>query len=94
MRLVGIGEYNCEMNDRLLCDDENMDYCSEEQHVENCYDLAHNDFKRRCISLPTFCDGFWNCFDGADEVNCNESIYWTCPSRHHLCMEPEIYRKS
>ena len=41
-----------------------------------------------CNNTYTRCDGFWNCLNGADEVDCNPSPLINCPSRHHLCVSP------
>ena len=45
-----------------------------------------------CNNTYTRCDGFWNCFDGADEVDCNSSSsIIKCPSHHHhhICVSPK-----
>ena len=41
-----------------------------------------------CNNTYTRCDGFWNCFDGADEVDCDPSPALQCPSAHHICVSP------
>jgi hypothetical protein len=38
----------------------------------------------QCNNTYTHCDGHWNCFDGADEVDCDLK----CPFHHHLCVSP------
>jgi len=37
-----------------------------------------------CNNTYTRCDGYWNCLNGADEVNCE----WPplCPLFHHMCI--------
>ena len=39
-----------------------------------------------CNNTYTRCDGIWNCFDGADELNCDQPAI--CPSMHHACLSP------
>ncbi|CAF3945712.1 unnamed protein product [Adineta steineri] len=43
----------------------------------------------QCNNTYTRCDGFWNCFDGADEVNCNPSPPLNCSSTDHICVSPK-----
>ncbi|CAF3941186.1 unnamed protein product, partial [Rotaria sp. Silwood2] len=42
-----------------------------------------------CNNTYTHCDGIWNCFDGADEVDCDQLLTIQCPLHHHLCISPE-----
>ncbi|CAF1464938.1 unnamed protein product, partial [Adineta steineri] len=42
----------------------------------------------QCNNTYTRCDGIWNCFNGADEVHCNTSVSFSCPSNHHICISP------
>jgi hypothetical protein len=39
----------------------------------------------QCNNTYTRCDGFWNCLDGADEVDCDLSPLLKCPVHHHIC---------
>ncbi|CAF4552475.1 unnamed protein product, partial [Rotaria sp. Silwood2] len=43
-----------------------------------------------CNNIYTRCDGFWNCFNGADEVGCySSSLLHNCSSKHHhICVSP------
>ncbi|CAF1483273.1 unnamed protein product [Rotaria sordida] len=44
----------------------------------------------QCNNTYTRCDGFWNCFNGADEVDCySSSLSFNCPYQyHHICVSP------
>ena len=42
----------------------------------------------QCNNTYTRCDGFWNCFNGADEVDCGPSPALQCPPAHHICVSP------
>ena len=42
----------------------------------------------QCNNTYTRCDGFWNCFNGADEVDCDTSPLINCSSHHHICVSP------
>ncbi|CAF2706727.1 unnamed protein product [Rotaria sp. Silwood2] len=39
-----------------------------------------------CNNIYTRCNGFWNCFDGVDEIDCNSSSLLNCSPHHHLCV--------
>ena len=34
----------------------------------------------------TRCNGFWNSFDGVDEIDCDPSPLLNCPPNHHVCV--------
>ena len=42
-----------------------------------------------CNNINTRCDGYWNCPDGADEINCNPKVFIKCPPHHHVCVSKE-----
>lgn len=41
-----------------------------------------------CDNIYTRCDGIWNCFNGADELNCSSSI---CSAETHACVSLANY---
>ena len=51
---------------------------TDETECELCY----------CNSTYTRCDGFWNCLNGADEVDCDPSPLLECPMHSHVCISP------
>ncbi|UJR11756.1 hypothetical protein I4U23_015937 [Adineta vaga] len=38
-----------------------------------------------CNNVYTRCNDFWNCPNGADELNCDSSPILQCPSNNHIC---------
>ncbi|CAF3548055.1 unnamed protein product [Rotaria sp. Silwood1] len=44
----------------------------------------------KCNNTYTRCNGFWNCFNGADEVDCySSSLSFNCSHQHHyICVSP------
>ena len=45
----------------------------------------------QCNNTYTRCDGYWNCLNGADEVDCNQNPLIKCPLNHHICVEPGTF---
>ncbi|CAF0830570.1 unnamed protein product [Rotaria sordida] len=45
----------------------------------------------QCNNTYTRCDGLWNCFNGADEIDCDSLSLLKCPSYHHICVSPQTY---
>ena len=43
----------------------------------------------QCNNIYTRCDGFWNCLNGEDEVNCQSSSLFNCPLGHR-CIAPNM----
>jgi len=43
----------------------------------------------QCNNTYTRCDGFWNCLNGADEIDCDIT---DCPINHHLCITPQTFQ--
>ncbi|CAF1279338.1 unnamed protein product [Adineta steineri] len=41
-----------------------------------------------CDNIYTHCDGFYNCWNGADELGCNFSPLLNCPLHNHICVSP------
>ncbi|CAF4637042.1 unnamed protein product [Rotaria sp. Silwood1] len=46
----------------------------------------------QCNNTYTRCNGFWNCLNGADEVDCDQSPILKCPLHHHICVSPDTYQ--
>ncbi|CAF3113962.1 unnamed protein product [Rotaria sp. Silwood2] len=46
----------------------------------------------QCNNTYTRCDGFWNCLNGADEINCDSLGLLDCPLHHHICVSTETKR--
>ncbi|CAF0862040.1 unnamed protein product [Adineta ricciae] len=46
----------------------------------------------QCNNTYTRCNGFWNCFDGADEVDCDSSSLLQCSQHEHICVSPITYQ--
>ncbi|CAF4059386.1 unnamed protein product [Adineta steineri] len=44
-----------------------------------------------CNNTYTRCNGFWDCFNGADEVDCYPLLLsrLNCPTHSHLCISPK-----
>ena len=45
----------------------------------------------QCNNTYTRCDGFWNCLNGADEVDCDENPLINCQLHHHICVKPGTF---
>ncbi|CAF3312330.1 unnamed protein product [Rotaria sp. Silwood2] len=43
----------------------------------------------QCNNTYTRCDGFWNCLNGADEIDCNSLPLLDCPLHYHICVSSE-----
>ena len=43
-----------------------------------------------CNNIYSHCDGYWDCFNGVDEIGCYPSLVssYNCSSRDHLCISP------
>ncbi|CAF4400089.1 unnamed protein product [Rotaria sp. Silwood2] len=46
----------------------------------------------QCNNTYTRCGGFWNCVNGADEIDCDSSRLLDCPIHHHICVSIETKR--
>ncbi|CAF3712463.1 unnamed protein product [Adineta steineri] len=46
----------------------------------------------KCNNTYTRCDGFWNCYNGADEIYCDPSPPINCPSHHHICVSSKTHQ--
>ena len=45
-----------------------------------------------CNNSYTHCDGYWNCWNGIDEINCDEKPVINCSVHHHICIEPGTFK--
>ena len=46
----------------------------------------------KCNNIYTHCNRYWNCFNGADEINCNYPFSLIkCPLNNHICLQPITY---
>ena len=68
----------------------------QELHLININGTFHSDESQcqywKCNNMYTRCNGFWNCFDGSDEIGCNQSPLMNCSSNHHLCIQPVTFQ--
>ncbi|CAF1047754.1 unnamed protein product [Rotaria sordida] len=46
----------------------------------------------QCNNTYTRCDGYWNCLNGADEIDCDSLPLLDCPLHHHICVSSETGR--
>ena len=45
-----------------------------------------------CNNTYTRCNGFWNCLNGIDEMNCDKNPLINCPLNHHICLKPRTFQ--
>ncbi|CAF4253811.1 unnamed protein product [Rotaria sp. Silwood2] len=45
-----------------------------------------------CNNTYTRCDDFWNCLNGADEVDCDPTPLIKCSPYHHICVSSKTYQ--
>ncbi|UJR07220.1 hypothetical protein I4U23_011508 [Adineta vaga] len=46
----------------------------------------------QCNNIYTRCNDVWNCFNGADEVDCSPSPLLNCSQQQHICVSPQTYQ--
>ncbi|UJR12561.1 hypothetical protein I4U23_016737 [Adineta vaga] len=59
--------------------------------IDNRYETDETDCDHwQCNNTYTRCDSKWNCWNGADEINCNSML--KCPFNSHQCVSPKTYK--
>ncbi|UJR17508.1 hypothetical protein I4U23_004403 [Adineta vaga] len=59
--------------------------------IDNRYETDETECDYwQCNNTYTHCNKRWNCWNGADEINCNSML--ECPINYHRCVAPKTYK--